>query len=116
MILALTSLQIAFRQLRKFKVYSLIKIGGLALGFASSIALLHFVSGEFSYDGFHDLPHNVYRLNTVTQTPTGVQVQAAGTPLLAPTLMADMPEVEAAVRLRHADEVLVEIGEKKFFE
>lgn len=111
-----TSLRIAWRHALKFKIYSLINIGGLALGFASSIAILHFVSGEFSYDAFHRLPDNVYRLNTVTQTPTGLQVQAAGTPLLAPTLMSDIPEVEAAVRLRHADDVLVEIGEKKFYE
>ncbi|HEY5745889.1 MAG TPA: ABC transporter permease [Chryseolinea sp.] len=94
----------------------MINVVGLALGFASSIALLHFVSGEFSYDAFHRLPDNVYRLNTITQTPTGTQVQAAGTPLLAPTLMADIREVEAAVRLRHADDVLIEIGEKKFYE
>ena len=86
------------------------------MGFASSIAILHFVSGEFSYDKFHHLSDNVYRLNTITQTLTGVQVQAAGTPLLAPTLMSDIPEVEAAVRLRHADDVLVEIGEEKFHE
>jgi len=111
-----TSLQIALRHARKFKTYSLINIGGLALGFASSIAILHFVTGEFSYDEFHRLSNNVYRLNTVTQTTTGVQVQAAGTPLLAPTLMSDIPEVESAVRLRHADDVLVEIGEKKFYE
>ena len=109
-------LQLALRQAIKFKTYSFINIGGLALGFASSIAILHFVYGEFSYDKFHHLSENVYRLNTITQTPTGVQVQAAGTPLLAPTLMSDIPEVEAAVRLRHADDVLVEIGEEKFHE
>jgi putative ABC transport system permease protein len=108
------SLQLILRHALKFKTYSIIKTGGLALGFASSIAILHFVSGEFSYDNFHRLPDNVYRLNTVTQTPVGIQVQAAGAPPLAPTLMSEMPEVEAAVRLRHADDVLVEIGDKKF--
>ena len=111
-----TVFRIALRHARKFKTYTLINIGGLALGFASSIAILHFVAEEFSYDKFHRLPDNVYRLNTVTQTPTGTQVQAAGTPLLAPTLMTDLPEVEAAVRLRHADDVLIEIGDKKFYE
>jgi putative ABC transport system permease protein len=111
-----TALRMAWRHARKFKTYSLINIGGLALGFASSIAIAHFVSGEFSYDKFHRLSDNVYRLNTVTQTPTGTQVQAAGTPLLAPTLMSDLPEVEAATRLRHADDVLIEIGDEKFYE
>ncbi|MEO8474783.1 MAG: ABC transporter permease [Chryseolinea sp.] len=112
----LKSLQTALRRARKFKTYTLINIGGLALGFASSLALLHFASYEFSYDRFHHLPDNVYRVNTITQSTTGQQIQAAATPLLAPTLMSDMPEVEAAVRLRHADEVLIEIGDTKFYE
>jgi putative ABC transport system permease protein len=111
-----TRFRIAFRHAKRLKTYALINIGGLALGFASSIAILHFVSGEFSYDKFHRLSDNVYRLNTETQTPAGIQVQAAGTPLLAPTLMSDLPEVEAAVRLRHADDVLIQIGDKKFYE
>jgi putative ABC transport system permease protein len=109
-------LQLFLRYALRFKTYTFINIGGLALGFASSIALFHFVSSEFSYDNFHRLSENVYRLNTITETSTGVQVQAAATPLLAPTLMLDIPEVEAAVRLRHADDVLVEIGENKFHE
>jgi len=100
----------------KLKNYSVINTGGLALGFASFIAILHFVAGEFSYDRFHDHPERVYRLNTITRTPAGEQVQAAGTPLLAPTLMSDIPEVAAATRLRHADDVLVEIGDRAFHE
>src|SRR5262245_20773114 len=110
------SLQLVLRRALRFKTYSVINIGRLALAFASSIAILHFVTGEFSYDKFHRLPDYVYRLNTITQTPTGIQVHAAGTPLLAPTLMSDITEVEAATRLRHADDVLVEIGESKFHE
>jgi putative ABC transport system permease protein len=112
----LSAFQLAIRHAGKFKIYSLINVGGLALAFASAIAILHFVAGEFSYDDFHVLPGNVYRLNTATQNSSGVNLQAAGTPLLAPTLMSDLPEVEAAVRLRHADDALVEIGDKKFYE
>ncbi|HTF20358.1 MAG TPA: ABC transporter permease [Chryseolinea sp.] len=112
----LRSLLIALRHAFKFKTYSLINLGGLALGLSSSIIILQFVSEEFSYDRFHHSVHNVYRLNTVSRSEQGIQVQAAGTPLLAPTLMSDLPEVEAAVRLRHADDVLVEVGEQKFYE
>jgi putative ABC transport system permease protein len=100
----------------KFKTYYAIAIGGLALGLGSSVALFNFVSAEFNYDKFHNHAENVFRLNTMTQTPSGSQVQAAATPLLAPTLMTEMPEVEAAVRLRHADDVIVRIGEKQFHE
>jgi putative ABC transport system permease protein len=112
----LSGLHIAIRHARKFKIYALINIGGLGLAFASAIAILHFVTGEFSYDDFHLHPEDVYRLNTVTHSPSGLQLQAAATPLLAPTLMMEFPEVLAAVRLRHADDALVEIGEEKFYE
>ncbi|HEY5823423.1 MAG TPA: ABC transporter permease [Cyclobacteriaceae bacterium] len=108
--------QLALRFALKHKNFSFINIAGLALGLASSIAIIHFVSSEFSFDEFHYLPDNVYRLNTVTQTENGVQVQAAATPLLAPTLMSDLPEVEAAVRLRHADDVLIEANDITFHE
>lgn len=107
---------LALRYALKFKMYSLINIGGLALGLASAIAILHFVSEEFSYDKFHAGAKNVYRLNTITRQQTDVTTQAAATPLLAPTLMTDIPEVEAATRLRHADDVLIKVGDKKFYE
>jgi putative ABC transport system permease protein len=112
----LKGLQIAARFALKYKNYSFINISGLALGLAASIAILHFVSVEFSYDKFHDSSRNIYRLNTVTQNSTGEQVQAAAPPPLAPALMEDIPEVESAVRLRHADDVLIEVDGTKFHE
>jgi putative ABC transport system permease protein len=107
---------LTWRRAIHFRTYSFINIGGLALGLASSIAILHFVQEEFSYDDFHTLPHNVYRLNTVSERANGIQVHAAATPILAPTLMADIPEGEAAFRLRHADDVLIKLDEKQFYE
>lgn len=112
----LTILQIALRHARKHNVYSTINIAGLALGFASFVAILHFVLGEFAYDNFHNQSHNVYRVNTVTHDQTGMHIQAAGAPILAPMLMSDFPEVEVAVRLRHADDVLIEIDDQQFYE
>ena len=112
----LRTLLIALRHALRFKTYSLINLGGLGLAIGAALIIVQFVTDEFSYDQFHHHAHNVYRLNTATQRPGGIEVRAAATPLLAPTLMSDMPEVEAAVRLRHADDVLVEVGEQKFYE
>ena len=108
--------QLAVRFALKHKNFSFINIAGLALGLASSIAIIHFVSNEFSFDEFHYLPDNVYRVNTITQTENGEQVQAAAPPPLAPTLMSELPEVVAAVRLRHADDVLIEANGIAFHE
>ncbi|MEJ1237237.1 ABC transporter permease [Chryseolinea sp. T2] len=107
---------IALRHASRYKIYTLINLGGLAIGLSASIIILQYVYEEFSYDRFHRLSENVYRLNTITQSPSGALSQAAATPLLAPTLMTDIPEVEAAVRLRHADDVIVEVGDRKFYE
>ena len=109
-------LKLAARHALRFRTYSLINIGGLAVGLASAIAILLFVAEEFSYDQFHDRSENVYRMINITQRTNGTQPHAAGSPLLAPSLMADFAEVDAAVRLRHADDVLVRVGDKKFYE
>jgi putative ABC transport system permease protein len=55
-------LKIAFRQLWRNRVYSLLNITGLALGLAVSLLILLFVSHEFSYDRFHSQSENIYRV------------------------------------------------------
>lgn len=47
-------LKIAFRNLKRSPVYSIINIGGLAIGLASSILILLWVADELSFDRFHD--------------------------------------------------------------
>jgi len=46
-------IKIAFRNLRKNKVFSGINIFGLGLGLAVSMLILLFVAHEVSYDKFH---------------------------------------------------------------
>ena len=55
-------LKIAFRQLYKKKIYSIINIGGLALGLAAFILILEFVSLERSVNQFHANLPNMYRV------------------------------------------------------
>ena len=45
--------KIAFRNLFRNKVYSLINILGLCIGLACSILILLYVKDEVSYDRFH---------------------------------------------------------------
>ena len=55
-------LKIAFRQLYKKKIYSIINIGGLALGLAAFLLILEFVSLERSVNQFHANLPNMYRV------------------------------------------------------
>ncbi|GAB4014169.1 ABC transporter permease [Spirosoma migulaei] len=57
-------LKIAFRNLQRSTFYSLINIGGLALGIAVSLLILLFVVHERTYDRFHANADQIFRVYT----------------------------------------------------
>jgi len=57
-------LKIAWRSLLKRKVFSLINILGLAIGFGCAILIFLFVSHHLSYDRFHNNGDRIYRFVT----------------------------------------------------
>ncbi|MBS1557743.1 MAG: ABC transporter permease [Bacteroidetes bacterium] len=54
--------KIAFRNLIRNPVYSIINVGGLAVGLASAILIFLWVADEYSYDTFHANYKNIYKL------------------------------------------------------
>ncbi|MCB0432150.1 MAG: ABC transporter permease, partial [Mangrovimonas sp.] len=56
-------LKTAWRNLLKNKAYSLINIGGLAIGIASFILIARYVIDELSYDRWNPDAENIYRIN-----------------------------------------------------
>ena len=57
--------KIAFRNLIRFKAYSLINIFGLAIGIAACILILLFVRDELSYDKFNEKADRIYRVHSM---------------------------------------------------
>jgi len=55
-------LKVAFRNIRRQKVYSLINILGLAIGIACFLLIVFFIQHERSYDDFHKNGKNIYRV------------------------------------------------------
>lgn len=55
-------MRVAFRSMKKQKVYTSINILGLTAGFTCFILMLLFVAHEFSYDQFHENGDNIYRV------------------------------------------------------
>ncbi len=84
-------LNIAFRNLWKHKIYSLINIVGLAMGMACFVLIALFVQDELRFEDFQAKADRLYRISPPDYARTA--------PLLAPTLKSDVPEVESAVRL-----------------
>lgn len=56
--------KIAWRNLIKRKVFTVINILGLSIGFGSAILIYLFLSHHLSFDQFHENSDRVYRINT----------------------------------------------------
>ena len=55
-------LKITFRNLFKYKAFSLINISGLAIGMTCCILILLWVLDELSFDRFHENSGDIYRI------------------------------------------------------
>ena len=71
-------LKIAWRNLRKNRVFSLINITGLAVGIAAFLLILEYVSFERSYNQFHQKLPNLYRVLHATQEGQSSEFVAPG--------------------------------------
>jgi putative ABC transport system permease protein len=90
-------LVVAWRNLVRNKLYSLINVLGLAIGIALCILSYLFVSREWSYDNFHEHRQRIYLLRMDYQTAG--KPWASTPPVLAPTLREHFPELERVVRV-----------------
>ncbi|HUZ57819.1 MAG TPA: ABC transporter permease, partial [Hanamia sp.] len=108
-------IKIAFRNLWKHKVFSLINIMGLAVGITGCFLIYLYVHFETSYDSFNTKADRIYRVVTNIKTPSDL-LQWSSTPApVAINMQRDFPEVESAVRIS-AQSFLVKKGNEKFQE
>lgn len=108
--------KIAFRNLRRHTSYSLINIGGLALGMATCFVILLFIRYELSYDEFHQNAERIHRVTQYAATGDLVEERLIHPAPLAPALLRDVRGVDQAVRLRSGGEVLVKREGESFYE
>ena len=95
-------LKIAFRNLTKTKMFSLINICGLAIGMAAFLLILHYVNYEKSYDQFQENSERIYRLRYERTDSKGDAVRFASCcPPAAARIRGNYPEVEKIGRMLH---------------
>ncbi|MEM6966203.1 MAG: ABC transporter permease [Bacteroidota bacterium] len=92
-------LKIAFRQLKKQKFYSFVNIIGLAIGVACCLLIALFIKDELSYDQQHPDVENLYRVLSDYNYNDIQGKGAAGPPILAPTLLDEIPEIKNVARI-----------------
>ena len=105
-------LKIAFRNLIRNKLFSLINILGLAIGIASCLLILLYVLDELKYDKYHSDAENIYRI--IPQSIKTGERWANLPGIMQPIIANEIPEIEEAVRLRLYHECVLSIGENHY--
>jgi putative ABC transport system permease protein len=109
--------KIAWRNLVKGKIYSVVNILGLAVGIACGLIILLYIGKELSYDQFHSKAGRIYRISLSFSNSNGGTTVAWAPGPLGPALQAVVPEVEAVAQLSSPGaETIVERNELKIYE
>ncbi len=110
-------LKSALRHFRRQRAYSLLNIGGLALGLAVFMICVLSAYVGFHFDAFHKNAGRIYGVVQILPSVEQGDQHTAITPgPLASALRAEFPEIEKAVRFIPASRQIVRFGTKKFYE
>jgi putative ABC transport system permease protein len=114
-------LKTAFSNIRRNKLFSSINILGLALGITASLLIMMYIVNELSYENFQKNRKNIYRIDVVWGNEGNRMKFAGCMPALGPALVAQVPEVLSAVRIKKDYDAVVknmhnqEMKEGNFF-
>ncbi len=90
----------ASRNIFKHKLFSIINIVGLAVGFATCILIMLFIKDELSYDAWLDNSENIFRVELISHPPgTRTFNLAATMGPFKPFIEQDFPEIQETSRL-----------------
>jgi putative ABC transport system permease protein len=108
--------RIAFRNLWRNKSFSAINISGLAIGIATCLLIMLFVTNELSYDRYNRKADRIVRVIVKGFIQGETLKEAFVMPPTAQTLKSDYPEVQEATRLRRAGAPRIIYGAKSLKE
>lgn len=112
-------MKIAWRNLLRRKIYSVINITGLTAGMACCLLITIYIQHELSYDKYHAKGDRIYRVTHAFRNvqrgetlppPTPEQFQVWGCAPVAPALLADFPAIEKVVQFTSPIDLLLQNG------
>ena len=106
----------SIKSFRKQKGYVIINIIGLTLGIASSLLISLYVLNELSYDRFNEKSDRIYKLNLNGKIGGQELKVTATSPVIAPTMHKDFPEVETFCRINSWESTILLVGDERFEE
>jgi putative ABC transport system permease protein len=97
----------AWRNLLRQKMYSIINIGGLAIGMSVSFILLIYVYNEFSFDKFYPNTDRLYQVFRNQVSNHEINTNTATPMPLAPVMQQVYPDIEKIARTDGPNDVSV---------
>ena len=94
-----TYFKIAFRNISKNSVYSVINITGLAIGIACVILISFYILDELRFDRFFKDADRIYQVNLDGDFDGNQFLTGNTPPTVGPALQAAFPEIEAYTRI-----------------
>jgi len=110
-------LKVAFRNLWKYKSFSAINIGGLAIGMAACLLILQYVSFKLSYDQFHPAVKDIYRVaNDRYQNGKLIQHGTITYSAVGKAMNDDYEEVIQNAKVEPGNDLIITYKDKKIAE
>jgi len=107
---------IAFRNILKYRTYSLINIAGLTIGLTCTILILLWVQDELSMDKHHEKADQLYHAYLKAYQGDDIGYQSTTSPAIAPILHNEYPEVVDAVRMGRMKQIVLKTNDKMILE
>ena len=107
----LNDISVAFRNLRKYKFFSVLNVLGLALSMSVSLLIITVIRNQFGYDEFHPAPERTFRIITEARRKEGGSEKYASSPYpLGTALRQDYAVAEAVTSLSNGPSGDAEVG------
>ncbi len=90
-------LLLIYRNFSRFKGSFLINLTGLSTGLACALLIFLWAQDELGVDKFHEKDEQLFQVMSRNETAKGIEVRPETSPILAETLLEELPEVEYAV-------------------
>jgi putative ABC transport system permease protein len=100
-------LKVSFRVFNRERMYSLINVFGLALGFACCLLIFLFIKDELSYDKFHKDSDQIYRVASAYMRQGKWEPYGSNSWRTADLIKANFGEIQQLIRIRDDSEVFV---------
>ncbi|MEJ0033665.1 MAG: ABC transporter permease [Bacteroidota bacterium] len=109
-------LKMTLRVFNRERLYSLINISGLAVGFSCCLLIYLFIADELSYDKFHNDGDRIYRVSGAYMRQGQWEPYASNAWKTAELIKTNYTEVEQLTRIFSDNNTLFEYGDKRIVE